>query len=245
MLAEQFTVAAGAARRVTQLDEIARLLWRGHAEGHFDEIAAQAISEAIEARRATLRAPRVSIALSQLKAPTAHRRPVTPDKARSLARRRGLAASGAVPGRIAAAFTTGEAAALSVVAREAQRRGHCSLPIDAIAAIAGTCRTVVQGALRHARRIGLIAVTERPRPGQKSDTNLVTISSPEWQAWLRLGGDRVRKKKHHEYRLSNCVVQVVTNSRRHLAFLRPFQPFPDHGNGELHWTTSKPSPSPT
>jgi hypothetical protein len=53
-LADQFLNAARAARAPSRLDELARKLWRAHAEGQLDEADAQAISEAVEARRAVL-----------------------------------------------------------------------------------------------------------------------------------------------------------------------------------------------
>jgi hypothetical protein len=38
-----------------------------------------------------------------------------------------------------------------------------------------------------ARRLGLITVEERRRPGQRSLTNIVRIISKEWLTWLRKG----------------------------------------------------------
>ena len=185
MLAEQFTAAAVSARSYRQLEDISRLLWRAHAEGALSDMAAQAAAEAVEARRAVFRGPSPSTPNKPLHA---RRRPVSPDKAASIARRRRLAASGAVPSRLAAAFTLSELSALTVVAREVQRRGRCELHIDAIAAKAGTCRTVVQNALRLAAAAGLARVTERRRAGQRSLSNVVEIVSPDWRQWLRLGG---------------------------------------------------------
>lgn len=208
MLLEQFAAAAAGARNFAALDEISRLSWRALAEGVFDDAAAHAVSEAVEARRRVLKGQGDRKALSSSKPATARRlcfgsrgsqaRPVSPDKAASLARRRRWAASGALPPQIAAEFTQAEVAALAVVARECQRRGRCELPIDAIAALAGVSRTSVQNALRHARRRGLLSVQERRRRGQKSLTNVVAIAVREWQAWLRMGG-RVQKREHHEY----------------------------------------------
>lgn len=198
MLLEQFTAAAAGARNFAALDEISRLSWRALAEGVFDDDAAHNVSEAVEARRLVLKGQGDRKALSFSKPATARHlcfgsrgsqaRPVSPDKAASLARRRRWAASGALPPQIAAEFTQAEVAALAVIARECQRRGRCELPIDAVAALAGVSRTTVQNALRHARRIGVLAVQERRRRGQKSLTNVVAITASEWQAWLRIGG---------------------------------------------------------
>jgi hypothetical protein len=54
MLADQFLEAAAGARTLAALDELARKLWRAHAEGHIADADAQALSESIEARRAAL-----------------------------------------------------------------------------------------------------------------------------------------------------------------------------------------------
>jgi Helix-turn-helix domain len=54
MLAEQFQAAASRARTTASLDETARLTWRAHAEAQILDAEAEAISEAIEARRASL-----------------------------------------------------------------------------------------------------------------------------------------------------------------------------------------------
>ena len=54
MLADQFIEAADAARTIHALDELARKLWRAHAEGVVADTDAAAISGAIEARRAAL-----------------------------------------------------------------------------------------------------------------------------------------------------------------------------------------------
>ena len=54
MLADQFLEAAAGARTGAALDELARKLWRAHGEGHIADADAEALSESIEARRATL-----------------------------------------------------------------------------------------------------------------------------------------------------------------------------------------------
>ena len=203
MLADQFAAAAAAARSIAALDEVARLAWRAHAEGHLDEGAIAGLAEAAEGRRAILK----SFGLPKPKpapAPAAKRsRPISSDRAASLARRRRLAASGALPPQLAAGFTLGEVAALATIAREVQRRGVCDLPLDAIAALAGVSRTTVQNAVRAAIAIGALARQERRRRGRKSETNVVTIASSDWRAWLRLSGDRVQKAEHHEYQNKN------------------------------------------
>jgi hypothetical protein len=56
MLADQFVEAADGARTPATLDDLARKLWRAHAEGHIADVDAGAASEAIEGRRAALSA---------------------------------------------------------------------------------------------------------------------------------------------------------------------------------------------
>ena len=124
MLEQQFIAATAAARSGKALDEIARLAWRALAEAQIDEIAAEAISAAVEARRAVWRSTTVA---TYTKPASAARRPPTPrspDKAKSIERRRRLAASGIVPGRIAANFTQGEVAVLAVMGASVSSRGH-------------------------------------------------------------------------------------------------------------------------
>jgi biotin operon repressor len=54
MLAEQFLAAAAGVRTPAALDELARKLWRAHAQGNVTDANAEAVSEALEARRAVL-----------------------------------------------------------------------------------------------------------------------------------------------------------------------------------------------
>lgn len=183
-LAEQFHQALAAAKNGPAVDNVCRLLWSAHSGGHVDDLDAQAIAEAASARRRAWAAnalPKVSTAASGRRAA-----PRSPDRQASLERRRRQAMSGALPPAIAARFSMGEIAALAVVARQCQREGTCSLPIDAIAALAGVGRTSVQNALRAARRFGLIDIKERRRRGLRSLTNIVRVISREWTSWLRL-----------------------------------------------------------
>ena len=185
MLAEQFHAAAEGARSLAELEDVSRLIGRAHAEGHLTDDAAQGLWEAAQARRARFK----GMTPQPLpKPPSARCRPPrSPDRRASIERRRRQVASGAMPPALASQFTTGEAAALAVVSREVQRAGRCALYIDAIAAMAGVCRSVVQNAVREAARLGLLRVTERRIPGRKSLSNLLEVIDPSWRAWLRIG----------------------------------------------------------
>lgn len=171
--------------RTTELDLVAKALWAAHATGALDDDAAQAMAEAIQARRC----PNPP-AVPACRGVRSVRKPRPAERQRSIERRRRLAASGPLPPSIAAKLTVSEQAVLRVVGDECRDRGCCALHLDAIAARAGTCRTTVRNALRTARRLGLVLVRERRRRGQRSLTNIVTIVSAEWRTWLARGGGR-------------------------------------------------------
>jgi hypothetical protein len=195
-LAQQFTEAAATARNSAGLDHIASLLWKAHGEGAIADAEAEAVAEALQARRAAFARPAAGVAVAQAATAAARRRPAprSPDRQASLERRRRCAMSGAVPAKLAAAFTLGELAVLSVIAGQVRKHGACTLPVDAIAALAGTSRSTVGNAIRLAIRLGLIDRRERRRAGQRSETNILRIISREWTAWLRLGGGVVGLK---------------------------------------------------
>jgi hypothetical protein len=209
MLAAQFTEATAAARHSGVLDNIARLLWRAHGEGHLADAETEAIAEAVKARRRALATPAMPMPM-----PMPGRRPAprSPNRRASLERRRRMATSGVVPAKIASAFTVGELAVLTVVGRQCQRGGTCTLPIDAIAALAGVCRTTAQNALRLAKSQGLILVRERRRRGLASLTNVITVISREWLTWLKLGAGGVRGVGYKNLNTTNIQVESSVKS---------------------------------
>ncbi len=109
----------------------------------------------------------------------------SPDRKASRERRRMLGGSGCMPSKLGMMFTEGERAVLCIVASEVKSKGLCDDAIDAIAARAGVCRTTAQNAMHEGRRLGIVTVTERPRRGMKSLTNIVRICSREWLNWIQ------------------------------------------------------------
>lgn len=206
MLAEQFHEAVAAARSRAGLDDISRLVWRALAEDHLSEIDAEAVSVAIEARRASMRRMTLGTASRQSMSPAgglarSHCR--SHDRERSIRRRRSWAASGWLPPQLAAHFTPAEAAALAVIAQEVRRNGRCEFPLDKIAAVAGVSRSSVRNALRSARLLGLVSVMERRHRGARSETNVIAIVSVDWLSWLdhgekRCTGGRSQIRAPHE-----------------------------------------------
>lgn len=189
MLASQLEAAIGAAKASNTLDNLARILWRALGEGHVDDATASRLSGVVEARR---NAFRDAAALGRGRMATTLfprlRRCVSPDRARSIERRRRHAASGALPPALACHFTTGEIAVLSVVGHEVRDRGRFMWFMDRLAAVAGVSRTTVRNALRQAQALGFLQVRERRRAGRRSDTNVVSILSRDWLSWLKRGG---------------------------------------------------------
>ncbi len=159
------------------------LIWKGFAAGAISEIDAQALAEAIEARKIVP------------KAPTEPTRRVgsRPRSSASLERRRAWTTSGWMPSAIAARFTTGEAAALSVVLAEVALQSQCMLAIGCIAAKAGVCPTIVKRALRQARMLGLISVEERRLSYARNLPNVITVLSAELDAWIGMRRPKLRR----------------------------------------------------
>jgi hypothetical protein len=94
-----------------------------------------------------------------------------------------------MPPSLAARFTAGELAVLSVVAFEAAQHGACAISLAELGARSGCCRSLVRRAVRIAAGLGLITVEYRPRSGQRSLTNIIRIRDVSWLAWIaRRGG---------------------------------------------------------
>src|SRR5215204_1897343 len=177
MFAEQLRRAVEAAPRV-ELPKVSALLWKAYAAGTVSESDAADLSHLIEARKA-LPAPQK---------PVQRRLGSRPRSPASMERRRRWAASGALPPALAARFTLAEQSALAVVAAEHRKCGDCRLTNKEVADVAGVSVTTVKNALRVARALNLISIEERRLTAFRNAPNVVRIVSPEWRAWLRLGG---------------------------------------------------------
>ena len=182
MHAEQLAATISTAPNFAAIDNLARLVWRGVAESHIDDAAATRLQADIDARRAVLAAGRSKPTQKPLHGdPKPAKRTISPD---SIARRRKQAASGNLPPEVAAHFTIGQQAALSVVAQEVRRSGRCAWPIEKVAAIAGVCRSTVKAAIRRAAELGLLSVIERRVSRWRNLPNLVTVACSKWRGWI-------------------------------------------------------------
>ena len=189
MFVDHITAAVEAAT-YPQLHELNQKVWTAWSAGLLDDSQAQGLAAVIQSRKGGI-SPIGAVANSAPRTFLRARprlRQRSPDRIRSIERRRRLAASGPMPPALAAHFTQGQMAVLRIVADEIRRHGSCSVYLDALAARAGVCRTTAQNAIRQARALHLITVQERRRRGQASLTNIITIISPEWRSWLRLTG---------------------------------------------------------
>lgn len=187
---------AAAVERVAfaNIDQMAQQIWAAHgSELLTDDEAGELAARLQDRRKASTPMPAIGAVLPvkklMFKRAPAQR---SPDRARSIARRRLLAASGPLPPQLAANYTTSEMAALKVIADEVAIKGYCDLDIKQIAARAGTCETTVRNAQRFAELDGLIKIMRRPRPGLRHLTNVITIIRAEWKLWLRRQGPRHR-----------------------------------------------------
>jgi hypothetical protein len=200
--AEIMRAAIEGARTFAQMDELSRQLWRGHGAGAMSDEEAQGLAERLQGRRNAIRdgirpLPILGLACSGIAIPRMSLFPPrktqrSPDRIASRDRRRLLACSGPLPPRLAARFTEGQRAVLRIVADAVAEAGLCDLCLDAIAARAGVCRRLTQGALRLAEGDGLLTIEERRQPGRRNAPNLLHIVSREWQAWIKRGGKRKR-----------------------------------------------------
>ena len=187
-LTAQLEAALAGPVTLDALDAVAREIWGALGAGQLTEAEAARLDGLVRDRRARIGGGRAGGILHGvgLARPPRPPRPRSPDRQASIERRRRVAASGAVPPELAAQFTQGEVAVLSVVGREAARgRPICDWPMDRIAALAGVSRTVARGALRLAQTLGLLRVQERRRRAARSDTNVVTITAKGWWRWLK------------------------------------------------------------
>jgi len=188
--------------RATELAQLGSDISRAYANGALGEDDHQRLWEAIDARRAQDRLATADRRRSAPRRPARPRRPYqrSPDRQASIERRRRLADL-ALPQHLSAKFTTAKKSALLVAGSEAVTHGCCTLCLDAIAARAGTCKTVVQEAFRKARKFVLLDVQERRRKGQRSLTNIVRVISKQWRRWLTKGkGGGFRKTESTDTR---------------------------------------------
>lgn len=192
--------AIGGTKSLSTLDGYCRVVWSDWGAGRLTDDQAQSLAETIEARRrevrgrdtVAVRAPQIAAAAKAAGRPShfpaKRKAPRSPSRRASIERRRLLAASGPMPPQLAAQFTTGELAALRIVADAVRARGACLMSLGEIAARAGVCVTTARNGLRLAARAGLVTIEERRRDKRPNLPNVVRVVSREWRSWIERGG---------------------------------------------------------
>jgi len=100
-------------------------------------------------------------------------------------RRRNYGSSNPLPPSMRFLYRPSEHAALSVVAWVCKKKGACFMSNESIADAAGVSVTTVKNAIREAKKLGHLCVVNRPRPGAKNLTNIITVISSEWLSWMK------------------------------------------------------------
>ena len=224
-------------RSLARLDAIAKEVWTAWSAGAVADDHAHALSEAVRARKEAIRgddrvlarAPHV-VASGRAQAGKERagegvcprnsifppkRRPKSPDRQRSIVRRRRLAASGPLPPQIAAQFTTGQLAVLRIIADEVEtRRGTCALTIGELAARAGVCTALARNSIRIAERLFLISTEFRKRSGKPHLPSVIRIISKAWNSWLIIGP----KVKRHALNAEREAGALPFRSKASLSF---------------------------
>jgi hypothetical protein len=181
---------------IKHLDYLARRVWSAHAAGTLDDDTAQGLAELIRDRQRGGEAPPTTTGGARPPVSRARRAPRSPDRQRSLDRRRrqSITIGKLMPYGLAAKFTDAARAVLTVIATEIKRRGQCDLYVDQIAAFAGVSRSTVKNTTRRARGLRLIEIEEWRQAPDWNGPNRIRIVSAEWLTWLALGETRMAAK---------------------------------------------------
>ncbi|MCT2580901.1 hypothetical protein P3C33_27815 [Mesorhizobium sp. P16.1] len=178
---------------VKQLDHFLSLMWQGYADGQLNDDEVQELTGGASLRRSMLLEAR------ERRMPPARtyfpQRPKSEQSRREAAsgarcpirwaRKRRLGDMAALPPFVRDCFTEGERAVLYIVASDCRQHGSCRSSVKEIGDRAGVGVSTVRNALRRARRLGLVDVTERPQWRAKHLPNLVKIVCRRWLAWLQ------------------------------------------------------------
>jgi hypothetical protein len=178
---------------VSQIDVYQSFLWRSLAEGQLEDREAIELTEAAAARRITLvdaRERRMPPARSYFPPHASSGRSRSaaasgPRCSSRWARKRRLGDMAALPPHVRDCFTEGERAALYIITSDCRQHGNCQCSIKEIGDRAGVGITTVRNALRRARSLVLIRITERPQWRAKHLTNVISIVCPCWISWLQ------------------------------------------------------------
>jgi len=191
---------------VAQLDALMKVFWHDYSNGLYGDQEAEIIQTAINDRRTALK----NLVYKPKPMPLLPPPPRSPRSKERIHRRRRVAQCGAMPPAIACNFTTGEAAALTIILTEIKRTGCCQMYVGQIANMAGVCARTVQRALRTAEAVGLIQVTIRKQRMAPNLPNKITLVCPALKQWIAKSGalkGRVTGMSHLQIQDINKQVQ--------------------------------------
>jgi hypothetical protein len=201
MLADQFIAAASGAANSHALDQVSRQLWRAHAEGHIAAADAEALSESIEARRATLAGEVVLRTRISHKAasglPKASRRASSREKVFGLGRPRALDRNAKIrimhwarclSRRTEKGRAYGEITAKALAVLEAllwafhnARSGLCFPSYEKIAEAAGCARSTVAEAIKALEDAGILSWVHRIKRVREAAPDLFDGHGWRWR----------------------------------------------------------------
>jgi hypothetical protein len=111
----------------------------------------------------------------------------SPDRPKSVLRRKRLALTDPVPARIGCLLTESQRAYARLVRDEWERHGVFDLCHDEAASRIGVCCKTAMRAQMRLEELALISVERRPQPGRKHLPNVVRIIAPAWLVWIEHG----------------------------------------------------------
>ena len=136
----------------------------------------------------------------------------SPDRERSLHRRRMLAATWPAPPAMCGHLTTSQVAYARIVSDEVSQHGRCDRTLDEIAARGGMCRKTAKRAQDRLKALGWITVEERAILGRKHLPNIVRVVSVEWQTWITMGPGHRSTGGHSSPTTVNHIILKRENS---------------------------------
>lgn len=166
-----------------QLDSVASLLWQAHGHGHLSDPEAEDLDARIRVARKRPMGIVTALGSAAVSAVAAAKRARRRKSADARDRMRSMAFGGWLPRAMAARFTAGELAVLSVIAAEVAARGFCDLHVGTIAYRAGVSDRSVRSARHVAEQLGLLTCHQRGT-SKNGLANVIRIVSREWLAWL-------------------------------------------------------------
>jgi hypothetical protein len=89
-----------------------------------------------------------------------------------------------VPDWLADCLTPGEEAVAAVILQDLSHHGYCDKFNGDIAALAGCCERLVIRTKARLAAMEQIRIARRPHPRHRSDSTILTTTSPELKLWL-------------------------------------------------------------